>query len=68
MEETLRVGTSGLDAVIRLAGEIRISGMRLDHTFEDFAEMRRTFRRFHGNVERCAHRREADPDRSSSLL
>ena len=56
-EETLRIGLAGLDQVIRLAGEIRISGMRLDHTFGQLAEMRRTFRRFQAEVERCAQRR-----------
>ena len=56
VEETLRIGTESLDQVIRLAGEIRISGMRLDHTFGQLAEMRRTFRRFQGDVERCSER------------
>ena len=53
VEETLRIGTMSLDTVIRLAGEIRISGMRLDHTFGQFADTRRAFRRFQGDVERC---------------
>ena len=64
VEETLRIGTANLDTVIRLSGEIRISGMRLDHTFSQFAEMRRLFRAFQGDVERCSQRQrvEAGPE------
>jgi len=52
-EETLRIGTSSLDAAIRLAGEIRVNGMRLDHHLDELAEMRRAFRHYQGDMERC---------------
>jgi two-component system, chemotaxis family, sensor kinase CheA len=52
VEETLRIGTSGLDATIRLAGEIRVSGMRLDHHLDELAEMCRGFRHYQGEIER----------------
>ena len=52
-EETLRIATSSLDATIRLAGEIRVSGMRLDHHLDELAEMRRAFRHYQGEIERC---------------
>ena len=53
VEETIRIDTSGLDTTIRLAGEIRVSSMRLDHNFDELADIRRTFRHYQGNVERC---------------
>ena len=51
-EETLRIGTSGLDAAIRLAGEIRVTNMRLDHDFQGLAEVRRVLRRHQVRAER----------------
>jgi chemotaxis protein histidine kinase CheA/CheY-like chemotaxis protein len=51
-EETIRIGTSSLDATIGLAGEIRVSGMRLDHHLNELAEMRRMFRVHLGGIER----------------
>jgi len=51
-EETLRIGTANLDAAIRLAGEIRVTNMRLDFDFEGLADVRRGLRRNHGRAER----------------
>ena len=52
VEETVRIGIPSLDATIRLAGEIRVSGMRLDHNLDELAEARRMLRYYQGDIER----------------
>ena len=52
VEETVRIGIPSLDATIRLAGEIRVSGMRLDHNLDELAETRKMLRYYQGDIER----------------
>ena len=52
VEETVRIGISSLDATIRLAGEIRVSGMRLDHNLAELSEIRKRLRYYQARIER----------------
>jgi len=67
VEETVRIGIPSLDATIRLAGEIRVSGMRLDHNLDELAETRKMLRYYQGDIERRMEGEEGEDRHGEDL-
>jgi two-component system, chemotaxis family, sensor kinase CheA len=67
VEETVRIGIPSLDATIRLAGEIRVSGMRLDHNLDELAETRKMLRYYQGDIERRMEGEEGENGHGEDL-